>query len=105
GAPHAPRQQPPQAVLGVVVLVATIARERLVAAVAGQRDRDVSSRETADVPGRHGAGVRERLVERLGEPRLVEHVLDRARVLVQQRATGARRLPRARALVERAALE
>ena len=75
---HAGNVQPARQLVGDVALVAG---ERLVSAVAGQRDGDVSSRRLAHEVERQRGVVSERLVECLGEPRqraghvLLEHDL------------------------------
>ena len=48
--------------------VAVVAAEQLVAAVAGEHDRDVPAGDLRDVPGRDRRRVGERLVEVLDEP-------------------------------------
>jgi hypothetical protein len=63
--------------------VARISKEQLVAAVAGQRDRHRSSGDLRHQIRRHRRGVRERLVEHVGEPvDDAEHLPLVARLLV-----------------------
>ena len=72
-APGAPCNGARKALRGVRQVAEGVAAERLVAAIAAQRDRDVLPRHRRDVVGGNGGGVGKRLVECADDP--VEHVV------------------------------